>query len=66
MDNVEREWRAHMTQIARIDLENEQNCKEFQVMMNTIEEVILLNNRKFTREWEMTQKCIDCRANKHQ
>ena len=66
MDNVEREWRAHMTQIAHIDLENEQNCKEFQVMMNTIEEVILLNNRKFTREWEMTQKCIDCRANKHQ
>ena len=55
-----------MTQIACIDLENEQNCKEFQVMMNTIEEVILLNNCKFTREWEMTQKCIDCRVNKHQ
>ena len=55
-----------MTQIAYIDLEDEQNCKEFQVMMNPIEEVILLNNCKFTREWEMTQERIDCRANKHQ
>ena len=38
MNDAEREWRAHMTQITRIDMENEQNYKEFQVITNTIED----------------------------
>ena len=50
MDDAEREWRAHTTQIAKIDSENKMNCKEYQVVTNTIEEAIRLNNCKFADE----------------
>ena len=66
MDDTEWEWKAHTTQIARINQENETNYKEFQVVMNTIEEAILKNNHKFAKDWEMTQSQINQRADEHQ
>ena len=63
---MEWEWRAHSTQIAKINQENEQNCKDFQIVTNTIEEVILKNNHQFAKDWETTQSHINQRADKHQ
>ena len=65
MDDAKQEWRAHTTQITKIDSDNEQNHKDFQAVMNNIKEAILSNNCWFTEEWEKIHKCINHRADKH-
>ena len=66
MDDVEREWRAHSTQMAGIEADAKKNCQKSLVTTNTIKEAILKNNCHFAKDWEKTQEWIDHRANEHQ
>ena len=65
MDNTKQEWRAHSTQIARMEVDAEKSQQESLVVTNTIEEAILKNNHHFAKDWEKTQEQIDCQANEH-
>ena len=60
MDDAEVEWKAHGTQIRRIKANAEKNRQEVLSTTNQIEEVILKNNRIFTKKWESTHARIDC------
>ena len=41
-------------QVIKVDSENELNWKEFQMVTNTIEEVIVGNNHKFATDYKWT------------
>ena len=58
MDDAEVEWRAHTTQIHRI----EKHHQEVLTTTNTIEDAIQKNNVIFGEKWEMTHDCINCRS----
>ena len=66
MDDTKQEWRAHSTQIARMEVDTEKSQHESLVVTNIIEEAILKNNHHFAKDWEKTQKRIDCQADEHQ
>ena len=56
---MEREWRAHGTQICQIEADTEKNNQEVLLTTNRIEEVIMMNNRIFSGKWEVTHDQID-------
>ena len=60
MDDAEVEWRAHTTQIRRIEADAEKHRQEVLTMTNTIEDAIQKNNMIFGEKWEMTHNRIDC------
>ena len=60
MDDAEREWRAHRTQIRRIKADAEKNCKEVLTTTNGIQDTIEKNNVIFTEKWEAMHDRIDC------
>ena len=66
MDNAEQEWRAHGTQIQRMEVDAEKNCQEVLMVTNTVEEVVMKNNHIFSEKWESTHEWIDCQADEHQ
>ena len=55
------EWRAHTTQIRRIEADAEKHCQEVLTMTNVIQDAIEKNNVIFAGKWEMTHDRIDCR-----
>ena len=59
MDNAEVEWRAHTTQIHRIEADTEKHRQEVLTTTNMIEDAIQKNNVIFGEKWEMTHDCID-------
>ena len=54
MDDAEVEWRAHTTQICRIEADAEKHHQEVLTMTNVIEDAIQKNNVIFGEKWEMT------------
>ena len=62
MDDAEVEWRAHTTQICRIEADAEKHRQEVLTMTNTIEDAIQKNNVIFGEKWEMTHNRIDHRS----
>ena len=62
MDDAEVEWRAHTTQIRRIEADAEKHCQEVLTTTNTIEDAIQKNNVIFGEKWETTHDCIDRRS----
>ena len=59
MDNAEVEWRAHTTQIRRIEADAEKHRQEVLTTTNTIEDAIQRNNVIFGEKWETTHDRID-------
>ena len=53
------EWRAHTTQIHRIEANAEKHRQEVLTTTNTIEDAIQKNNVIFGEKWEMTHDHID-------
>ena len=62
MDDAEVEWRAHTTQIHRIEADAEKHRQEVLTTTNTIENAIQKNNMIFREKWEMTHDCIKCHS----
>ena len=62
MDDAEVEWRAHTTQICRIEADTEKHHQEVLTTTNTIEDAIQKNNVIFGDKWEMTHDRIDRRS----
>ena len=62
MDNAEVEWRAHTTQIHRIEADTEKHHQEVLMTTNTIEDTIQKNNVIFGEKWEVTHDRIDCHS----
>ena len=60
MDDAEVEWRAHTTQICRIEADAEKHRQEVLKTTNTIEDAIQKNNIIFREKWETTHDRIDC------
>ena len=60
MDDAEREWRAHGTQIHRIEVDTKKNQQEVLTTTNGIQDAIKKNNVIFAEKWEVTHDCIDC------
>ena len=56
------EWRAHTTQIRRIEADAEKHRQEVLTTTNTIEDAIQKNNDIFGEKWEMTHDHIDRRS----
>ena len=56
------EWRAHTTQICRIEADAEKHRQEVSTSTNTIEDTIQKNNVIFGEKWEMTHDRIDRRS----
>ena len=63
MDDTEREWRALHLQIVQIEANNEGNHYETLVVTNQIEEAIMENNHKFTKDYEVIHLQIDHHTN---
>ena len=59
MDDAEVEWRAHTTQIRRIEADTEKHRQEVLTTTNEIEDAIQKNNIIFSEKWEATHDCID-------
>ena len=59
MDDAEVEWRAHTTQIRRIEANAEKHCQEVLTTTNTIKDAIQKNNVIFGEKWEMTHDHIN-------
>ena len=53
------EWRAHTTQICRIEADAEKHRQEVLTMTNVIQDAIKRNNVIFSGKWEATHDCID-------
>ena len=53
------EWRAHTTQIHRIEADTEKHRQEVLTMTNVIQDAIEKNNVIFSEKWEATYNCID-------
>ena len=66
MDDAEQEWRAHGTQIWRIEADAEKNQQEVLTTTNQIEEAVMKNNCIFTKKWELTHEQIKHWADEHQ
>ena len=62
MDNAEVEWRAHTTQICRIEADAEKHRQEVLTTTNTIEDAIQKNNVIFGEKWELTHDRINRRS----
>ena len=62
---MECEWRAHGTQIQRIEVDAERNSQEVLVTTNQIEDVILKNNMIFSGKWEAMHDQIDHCSEEH-
>ena len=62
MDDAEVEWRAHTTQIRRIEADAKKHHQEVLTTTNTIEDTIQKNNVIFGEKWEMTHDCINHRS----
>ena len=62
MDDAEVEWRAHTTQIRRIEADAEKHRQEVLMTTNTIEDAIQKNNVIFREKWETTHDRIDRRS----
>ena len=62
MDDAKVEWRAHTTQIHRIEADAEKYRQEVLTTTNTIKDAIQKNNVIFGEKWEMTHDCIDRRS----
>ena len=56
------EWRAHTTQIRRIEADAEKHRQEVLMTTNTIEDAIQKNNVIFREKWETTHDRIDRRS----
>ena len=56
---MEVEWRAHTTQIRRIEADAEKHRQEVLTTTNTIEDAIQKNNVIFEEKWETTHDHID-------
>ena len=56
------EWRAHTTQICRIEADAEKHHQEVLTTTNTIKDAIQKNNVIFGEKWEMTHDRIDRRS----
>ena len=56
------EWRAHTTQICRIEADTEKHRQEVLMTTNTIEDTIQKNNVVFREKWETTHDRIDHRS----
>ena len=65
MDNAEREWRAHGTQIHQIEVDAEKSCQETLATTNQIKEVIMENNCIFSRKWEAMHDWINHHPEEH-
>ena len=65
MDDAEREWRAHGTQIHQIEADAKKNRAETLSTMNQIEEAIMENNCIFSSKWEATHNWIDHCSEEH-
>ena len=61
MDDAEVEWRAHTTQIHRIEADAEKHRQEVLTTTNTIEDAIQKNNVIFSKKWEMMHDRINRR-----
>ena len=59
MDDAEVEWRAHTTQIRRIEADSEKHRQEVLTTTNKIEDAIQKNNVIFTKKWETTHDRIN-------
>ena len=62
MDDTEREWRTHTTQICQIEADAEKNCQEVLTTTNGIQDAIEQNKVIFTEKWEATHDRIDRRS----
>ena len=62
MDDAEVEWRAHTTQMRRIEADAEKHRQEVLTTTNTIKDAIQKNNVIFREKWEMTHDRIDRRS----
>ena len=56
------EWRAHTTQIRRIEANAKKHRQEVLTTTNMIEDAIQKNNIIFTEKWEMTHDRINRRS----
>ena len=65
MDDMEVEWRAHGTQIWRIEADAEKSHQETLSTTNWIEEAIMENNHIFSKKWEATHDWIDHHLEEH-
>ena len=61
MDDAKVEWRAHTTQIHHIEANTEKHRQEVLTTTNIIQDAIEKNNVIFSKKWEVTHDCIDCR-----
>ena len=59
MDDAEREWRAHGTQIHWIEADAEKNRQEVLTTTNVIQDAIEKNNVIFSKKWEATHDRIN-------
>ena len=62
---MECEWRAHGTQIRRIEVDAKKNSQEVLLTTNWIEDVIMKNNIIFSGKWEVTHDWINHRSEEH-
>ena len=62
MDDAEVEWRAHTTQIRRIEADAEKHRQEVLTTTNVIQDAIEKNNVIFAGKWEATHDRIDHRS----
>ena len=60
MDDAEVEWRAHMTQIHRLEANTEKHQQETLTTTNVIQDTIEKNNIIFSEKWEVTHDHINC------
>ena len=56
------EWRAHTTQIRRIEADAEKHQQEVLTMTNVIQDTIGKNNMMFSGKWEATHDRINRRS----
>ena len=56
------EWRAHTTQIHRIEVDAKKHRQEVLTMTNVIQDAIEQNNVIFSEKWEATHDRIDHRS----
>ena len=62
---MEREWRAHGTQIHQIKADAKRNGQEILSTTNRIKDMILKNNVIFSGKWKVTHDCIDHHSEEH-
>ena len=62
MDDAEVEWRAHTTQIRRIEANAEKHRQEVLMTTNMIKDTIQKNNVIFAGKWEATHNRINRRS----